>query len=453
MKKRQWVSGKWKEVFFWEKSTVMEKQIFNAIIVIIALYVLTLSGFNFFANQYLLGGILFGCIIILGYLYYLLRKKNKFHLSLLIFGCLAYPIITVNFYLNDGIFGPSSYAFILINLVLVSISPIKWIVGWTTLNICCFLGLIHIGIFHPEIFPSNYPDKTSQFLDHSFTYLASILGMTFILITIRNFYQSQKAKTEINRNELMMVNRDLTKSNFQKDKIIAIITHDLKNPLQSIVQTLELINETDDLSPEEMVFIHSELLKNTKRTYAMMENILEWSSFELNSRNRRIKDIDLISLLTDTLEIMKTIAKQKGITLRINYLCNPFLRIESDRLLLIVRNLIQNAIKFTHTGGTVTLELSQDENETVISVEDNGIGISEKKLETIFQLEVKPTFGTAMEKGTGMGLHLCYQNAQKIGGELTVKSTEGTGSNFTLRIPKAVSTAEENIKPSTPFSL
>lgn len=431
----------------------MEKQIFNATIIIITLYLVAMIIFNFFINQFLLASILLGCIPALGLLYYMLRFKNKFYLSLIIFGSFLYPILAINFYLNDGIFGPSAYVFILMNLVMVSISPLKWILGWTALNAICFLSLFYIGNFYPEIIPTQYPNKAAIFLDHSITYLGSLIGINFLLLTVKNFYQIQKGKTEINKNELMLVNRDLSKTNFQKDKIIAILTHDLKNPLQSIVQTLELINEADDLSTEEMAFIHSELLKNTKRTYAMIENILEWSAFELKSQNSRIKEVDLKSLFGDTLEIMKTIANQKGVSLHINYISNPSLRLESDRLLLILRNLIQNAIKFTQVGGEIKLEINQDDIETIISVEDNGVGMSEKQLIDIFQLEVKPTYGTDLEKGTGMGLHLCYQNAQKIGTELAVQSTLGIGSFFLLRIPNSVETPQEKIKPSTPSSL
>jgi hypothetical protein len=123
MKKRQRVIGKWKEIFFWEKSPVMEKQIFNATIIIITLYLIAMIIFNFFINQILLASILFGCIPALAFLYYILRIKNKFYLSLILFGSFLYPILSINFFLNDGIFGPSAYIFILMNLVMVSISP------------------------------------------------------------------------------------------------------------------------------------------------------------------------------------------------------------------------------------------------------------------------------------------------------------------------------------------
>jgi signal transduction histidine kinase len=310
-----------------------------------------------------------------------------------------------------------------------------------------------VGVFFPDAIPPNYPDKTSLFIDHSITYLSASLGMIFILMTIRMYYQTQKSRSEENEKELIVVNRDLININAQKDKIIAILAHDLKNPLQSIMQTLEMLNETNDLTREEMDFIHGELLKNTKRTYTMMENILEWSSFELRGQKIRVREVDLKSLLGDTLEIMKSIAKQKGIALHTQFNANPILHLESDRLLLIVRNLVQNAIKFTNVGGKITFEISHDGNDTILSVEDNGIGISENQLNAIFQFEAKHTYGTAKEKGTGLGLHLCYQNAKKIGAILSVESKEGVGSTFSLRIPGKLGPEIEPVKWSTPSSL
>jgi signal transduction histidine kinase len=114
---------------------------------------------------------------------------------------------------------------------------------------------------------------------------------------------------------------------------------------------------------------------------------------------------------------------------------------------------VQNAIKFTNVGGEVTIEIKSDENETLISVEDNGIGMSEKQLADIHQFEVKHTYGTAQEKGTGLGLHLCYQNAKKIGAEISAQSVKGIGSTFTVRIPNQIEVQDINIKQSTPSSL
>lgn len=432
---------------------MMEKKIFYSAVGIMLVYVFLMTLVTFLIRQYLLSAIFLICLPFGPYIMYLLRKKHKFNLPFFIFGFVAYPALAISFYHNDGVQGPSAYVFILINLVMASIAPIRWVFGLALVNILFFVGLFYVGIFFPDAIPTNYPDKTTLFIDHSITYLSASLGMIFILMTVRAYYQTQKSRSEENEKELIVVNRDLININAQKDKIIAILAHDLKNPLQSIMQTLEMLNETNDLTREEMDFIHGELLKNTKRTYTMMENILEWSSFELRGQNSRVREVDLKSLLGDTLEIMKSIAKQKGIALNTQFNANPILHLESDRLLLIVRNLVQNAIKFTNVGGKITFEVSNDGNDILLSVEDNGIGISENQLNAIFQFEAKHTYGTAKEKGTGLGLHLCYQNAKKIGAILSVESKEGVGSTFSLRIPGKLGPEIEPVKWSTPSSL
>lgn len=436
----QKLKKKSKSIFFWHKTPVMEKQIFNATIVIIGFYLFLMGLFNFFTKQYVLTFISLFAVALLFWIYDMVRVKNKFMKAIYIFGGLAYPLITINFFLNDGIYGPSSYIFILANFVLISISPKKMVTGWTITNLIFFLILFYVGNYYSEAIPTNYSSKHVIFLDHGITYIGSLLGITFLIITIKNFYQIEKSNTEKKKQELVVLNRNLANINNQKDKIIAIIAHDLKNPLYAIMQTLELIADTEeDIPQEEIHIIRSELLKNTKKTIAMMENILEWSSFELNNQKLRIEEVDLKSLLENTLDIMTTIASQKQVELKIIFNNNPTVKLETDRLLLIVRNLVQNAIKFTKPGGKIEFELSSDNNLTTISVEDNGIGIPESKLKDIFQLNIKSTYGTANEKGTGMGLHICYQNAQKLGGEIEVRSTEGAGSSFILRFPNRIS--------------
>ncbi|EON78451.1 hypothetical protein ADIS_1062 [Lunatimonas lonarensis] len=428
--------GSW---FFWHKTSVMEKQLFNSMLFIIAVYLIAMGLLNIFLGQQLLTIISFATLLPLGGIFHLVRIKNQFTLSLYLFGGLSYPLIAINFFLNDGVLGPTAYIFLLINVVIISISPRKMIVGWATVNTLLFIALFYIGTYQPGWIYTTNISKDYLFLDHILTYTGSLLGITLLLATIKEYYYYQKAEAEAKRNELALLNRDLSEINKQKDKIIAIIVHDIKNPLNSILQTLELINQDGDLSPEDLNFIHSELLKNTKRTYDMMENILEWSSFELNQTRNRIKSTDLKGLFKDTLDIMTAIAKQKQVTLLVEFAKNPIVNGETDRILLIVRNLIQNAIKFTHSGGIIRFEVSGEDREVVISVEDNGIGISEEKIKDLFRLEIKPTYGTANEKGTGMGLHICHQNAVKLGGSIEVRSKEGMGSVFTLRFPSVLS--------------
>ncbi len=424
-----------KQLFFWQETVLMEKWVFNATLGIISVYTFFLGIHNLVLGQLPTALLAFCVLPLMWGVWYLLRVKGKYLTALYIFGGLTYPVIGFSFFLKDGIYGPTIYLFFLMQLILVSISPIRLAYFWTLVNVLVFIGLFYFGLFNADWVSNHYENKLIEFVDHSFIYIASILGLTFLVITLKNFYAVQKRDAATKSRELALVNRELSHANQQKDKIIAIISHDLKNPLLSILQSLELINSGEDLAKEEIAFIHQELLKSTRRTHNLLEDILEWATLELRNKAKKVKTIDLKSLFADTLGIMQTIARQKGLTLHVDYLTNPQVQIETDRLLLIIRNLIQNSIKFTNSEGKVKVTVSQTEMEALIQVEDTGIGISPEKMDQLFELEVKPTFGTANEKGTGMGLYLCYQNASKLGGKLTVESKEGSGTTFCLTVP------------------
>lgn len=430
-------------MFFWEGNPVLEKQIFNATIIISLFFVSAMIFFNVLIGNLRLFIISAIVMLILVFCFYLLRKWNKYKSAYYIFGCMGYPIMTIAFYFNDGISGPTFYILLFFHFVMLSISPNRKFFIWSFVNGMVFLVLFYFGNFYSEVIPSNYDNKTLFFFDHSLTYLATMTGIAFLVSTLKNFYVAEKNKVKEKSMELAQMNTDLGRSSAQKDKIITILSHDLKNPLHSIMQTLELINQ-GELAKEEMDFLHEELLKITKRTYSMMENILDWSSFEMKNQQVRIKEIAIKQLFDDTLEILKVIGRQKNLEIKVSYIQNPLVRLETDRLLLILRNLVQNAIKFTEPNGTITLEVNAENEEVLIAVSDNGIGISKERISKIFDLEIKSTYGTAQEKGTGMGLHLCFQNANKLGGIIEVESTEGKGSKFVLRIPNGMNSSSDS---------
>lgn len=423
-----------KHLFFWEKNPIMEKQIFNATLVIVFFFMIAMALFNLIIGNLVLIGLTLFVIAGLLVCFNLLRKKNKYKMAYYVFGLSIYPILAVSFYYNDGIQGPTFYIFLLSHLVILSVSTHGGYVFWTLVNGTFFFILFYIGVFHEAWIPKMYNSKDIIFVDHTLTYAACLTGITFLVLTLKKFYRVQKNKVKEKTNELMQLNRSLSKTSAQKDKIITIISHDLKNPLQSIMQTMELM-KSGDLPPEEVSFLHEELSKITSRTYNMMENILDWSSFELKNRSVRVKEIKLKTLIEDTTEIFKVMAKQKQISLLLEYKTNPLVKIETDRLLLIFRNLVQNAIKFTPIGGKVNVEINSNGKLVSISIKDNGVGISEERLKKIFDQDIKSTYGTEQEKGTGMGLHLCFQNAHKLGGRIEVKSVEGNGSLFILTFP------------------
>ncbi|EPR65834.1 putative sensory box sensor histidine kinase/response regulator [Cyclobacterium qasimii M12-11B] len=426
-----------KRLFFWDGNPSMEVQIYNAILVIIFFIGIIFSISNLFlGNQALVWSSAIAVVLLL-ICFYLLRVKNAYKLAFYISSGGSYPLLAYAFFYNDGINGPNFYMFLLVHLIILSILKLKFHYVWTLINMLFFTGLFYIGLYHEEWIPKNYVSKEAVFLDHVLTYFVSLIGISILINSIKRFYAVEKEKVKEKSIELTQINRSLTKTSAQKDKIITIISHDLKNPLQSIIQTLELM-DSGELSEEEIKFLRQELLKTTNRTYKMMENILEWSSFEIKNMAGREKEMLVKELVEDTVEILKVIAKQKSIQLEVNYHKNPLVYLETDRLLLIFRNLVQNAIKFTPAGGLVTIDLNCLNEQLILEITDNGIGISADRLSNIFAQDIKSTYGTEQEKGTGMGLHLCYQSAHKLNGELKVDSTEGVGSSFKLIIPTGI---------------
>src|SRR5690606_23360111 len=167
-------------------------------------------------------------------------------------------------------------------------------------------------------------------------------------------------------------------------------------------------------------------------------NILDWASFEMQNKELNITENDIKSACENVLTVFAILAAHKDISLKTEYRDNPVVKTDLSRVLLIVRNLLQNAIKFTPTGGEITFTVQQLGGNVEISVSDSGIGLSKEKLENLFLLNIQATYGTEREKGTGLGLYLSNENAKKIGARISVRSEEGKGATFTLTLPQSL---------------
>lgn len=413
----------------------IENQLFNSISIITLIYLLAMVAFNIYVGQFLLGGILVVVAAALYLVYYLSRFRGKYNLGVYLFGFLSYPVLAINFYLNDGIEGPSFYVFLMVHIILISFSNSKTYWVWIGYNFLFFVSLFYIDNFYPEIIPEIYGSDLIKFWDHSVTYLASILGIFAIVLSHKTLYQFQKKKTEAKSQQLLQVNQELAKSNEEKDKLIALISHDLRSPLLSIVQILEFMAE-GNFTKKEMEKTQKDLLLITNNTQKMMENILEWATFKLQNTEIILAETNIKSSMESMMKVFVPLAKQKGIDLKVDFKDHPVIKTNEERLLLILRNIVQNAIKFTSAGGKVHCTVKQHGEQTWISISDTGVGIPEQHLEKLFELNINATYGTGKEKGTGLGLYLCKENADTIGATISVKSQVGEGTTFTITLPK-----------------
>jgi PAS domain S-box-containing protein len=237
--------------------------------------------------------------------------------------------------------------------------------------------------------------------------------------------------------KIRKINIELAEINATKDKFFSIISHDLRSPLSGLMQILFIIAEDyDSLPNEEKLQMITDVANTSKKTYELMENLLEWSSIQTGTIPLYPKKLTLLMLLKNLEELYTQNLKSKEITLKIDV--GPEISVFADKKMIetILRNLISNAIKFTHPNGTVSVSAEPGNDFVVIKVMDTGVGIKKEKLSELFQVDkVESTPGTAKETGTGLGLILCKELVEKQNGKMWVESKEDEGTTFYFTLP------------------
>ncbi|GAB3656858.1 hypothetical protein GCM10028791_29000 [Echinicola sediminis] len=424
----------WKALMVPNTEQDLEGRIFSSISVIAILYLLSMTVFNLFIAQWWLALLLFVTSGIIFVFHTLAKRKNNYRWAVRTLAAISYPILIGNFFLNDGTVGPSAYVFILVHIITLSLLDPKEFWFWGILNTIIFSLLYYLDFFHPEFIAENYSSLGLMLSDHIVTYLACIAGIIAIISVLKKNYQYQKQISDKKSKDFEQANSDLERSVKQKNKIIALISHDLKSPLMSITKIMEMIKE-GEFSTEEIQGLQEDLYLMASNTQKMTESILEWAAIELNDTQTQLKTINIQKECKYILNVYSLLAEQKKILFTYKFSGNTTFTTEMDRLALIIRNLLQNALKFTQNGGAIHFNFQNNGEEIHIEIKDTGIGISQKKLGDLFKMDLRSHAGTSGEKGYGIGLFICQENVKKIGGQLKVSSILGEGSTFTLVVP------------------
>jgi signal transduction histidine kinase len=259
-----------------------------------------------------------------------------------------------------------------------------------------------------------------------------ILGILFFMARSRVSFKKLSARLEKSEKELL-------KANAGKDKFFTLIAHDLKSPFNGLLGITEILSENfDELPPEQSKRMILELRKSVTNVYALLEGLLSWAQIQTGKIEYHPKKTDLFNLAKEVTNQLETAAKNKNIRLEQNIGAKTFAIADEKTVSTVFRNLISNAIKYTHPGGLVKIEAAAKENYIEISVEDNGIGMTQETLKKLFTITEKISEeGTANEKGTGLGLILCKEFVEKNNGKIWAKSETGKGSRFVFTLPAA----------------
>lgn len=245
------------------------------------------------------------------------------------------------------------------------------------------------------------------------------------------------ARTKTRR--IQALNEELKRANANKDRFISILAHDLKSPFNSLLGFSELLSENFHEYDAQEIEDYIKLINSSANVaYNLLDELLLWARVQTDHFPYSPEKIDLIELCENQIEDYSLIAAKKNISILINPTVRVFVMADVMMLKVILRNLIVNAIKYTHEGGIIRITTSIKKNWVTVIVRDNGIGMSPDELSKLFDVsQVHTKAGTANEKGTGLGLLLCKDMVAKHGGRIWVESTPGEGSQFCFTLLQA----------------
>jgi signal transduction histidine kinase/ligand-binding sensor domain-containing protein len=247
--------------------------------------------------------------------------------------------------------------------------------------------------------------------------------------------QTEELMTQ--KENLEEVNAHLKELNSTKDKFFSIIAHDLKNPFNTILGFSELLNmKYNRLSEEKKLRYLEVIFSSSKNIYNLLENLLQWARTQTYKIAFEPIVFGLKQLVEQNLNLLKENITTKKINIehKIEDSCDVY----ADRNMIntVIRNLLTNAIKFTHSGGDIAINSLRKDGHIEISIKDSGIGMSAEEIKNIFRVDANfSRSGTDGETGTGLGLILCKEFIVKNGGTIWVESTPGKGSMFSFTIP------------------
>ena len=265
---------------------------------------------------------------------------------------------------------------------------------------------------------------TPQYVEDQFT-------GTFAVF--RDITEWKLAEKDIRKSE-----QELREANAAKDKFFSIIAHDLRNPFNSILGFSDLLLKHYESYDQEEVLTFIKMINEASRqAHNLLENLLNWSRSQTGRVQFKPAVIDVFPLVDSVFQLYEGISTEKNQELLNRVKQGTLVYGDLNMVSTIIRNLVANAIKFTQPRGRITVSDRNRGNTVDIMVDDTGVGIPEEMVERLFRIDENVTrSGTANEEGTGLGLVLCQEFAEKNHGKIRVSSKVGKGTRFTLSLPK-----------------
>ncbi|MDX9748821.1 MAG: HAMP domain-containing sensor histidine kinase [Paludibacter sp.] len=352
-----------------------------------------------------------------------------------------------------GKFHVEHFLFIALAITFFSYTQKSYLFLFAGINSLSYAGIVIYRLkgWFPPVDPSLFQYEWLLVLTDT---ILVLLLISVVLFAVNRLYQRMEKELKSNAKELKrktitveQLLEDARKSNTTKLKLLKVISHDLRAPFTGLLGLTELMEQQyERYSKDEMKEMLRMLSDSSKNTLMLIENLVQWSKLQSNEMKPDRKNLRLNSIIKQNISIYSNMAMQKNITL-INEI-DDFLMVNADEnmLMMIVRNLINNAIKFTTESGTIKLTAVQKRRYIRITVADSGIGMTAEQINAVLVSEEQTSkSGTSGEKGSGLGLLLCKEFVEKHNCRMYIDSQPGGGTTITFTMPIA--------KPDTEISL
>lgn len=238
--------------------------------------------------------------------------------------------------------------------------------------------------------------------------------------------------------ESKKIELELKELNQTKDKILSVIAHDLRSPVSNIVSISELLLEAVEEGDLEKIKKYTGLIRKTSnKSDDLLTNLLDWARLQKTKTNYHPEKIGISELINEVLEFLSQKLEEKNIEIEIELIPDYVLMADRNMLSTVLRNLISNALKFTHKNGKVSIKQSAGAGKSIFCITDNGVGIDPKVVSKLFNTEAfHSSPGTENETGTGLGLKICKDFVEVHKGEIWVESMASKGASFYFSIPE-----------------
>lgn len=341
---------------------------------------------------------------------------------MLAFGLFA---ISINFFNNEGFKGPTTYTIFIFIVAITILTRGKMMYFWLVT-----IYLIYSVLFYGEIkgwyfVDPQYISPENLFWDHWVTLLWTGLFVFFgIYIFVNKNKQQNEALNKIQKEKDKAL-EELEALNVKKNQLLAVLSHDLRSPIGTLSETLELA-EKDTFDKDELELIFSDLKNQSFHLNKVLNNTLEWVLAELEDRDSEITEVKPSELLEEMRKIMQVQASRKRQEILTVLEGDDIpLAIEQNEVNIILKNLLDNAIKFSPLGAKIELKSIKSGNCLRWEVKNQWPEAQFAVSPDLFEFKVKTSFGTRREKGSGLGLPLCKKIADKLEMKLGFETIEG----------------------------